>query len=92
MEIRYKWLLDFCSYYNGKENCEPDHTSGMLWEYERVWVMKMQNCDFSQGEVNEYKYKGCDNHLIYDCKSGYLLPLEEVEEALKKNKIEPLLN
>ena len=30
------------------------------------------------------EYKGYDNHLIYDCKSGYLLPLEEVEEALKK--------
>ena len=30
------------------------------------------------------EYKGYDNHLIYDCKSDYLLPLEEVEEALKK--------
>ena len=29
------------------------------------------------------EYKGYDNHLIYDCKSGYLLPLEEVEQALK---------
>ena len=29
------------------------------------------------------EYKGYDNHLIYDCKSGHLLPLEEVEEALK---------
>ena len=58
MEIRHKWLLDFCSYYDGKENNEPDHTSGMLWEYERVWVMRMQNWDFSLGEVNEYIHYG----------------------------------
>ena len=32
------------------------------------------------------EYKGYDNHLIYDCKSGYLLPLEEVEKALKDIK------
>ena len=32
------------------------------------------------------EYKGYDNHLIYDCKSGYLLPLDEVEEALKNIK------
>ena len=32
------------------------------------------------------EYKGYDNHLIYDCKSGYLLPLKEVEEALKNIK------
>ena len=31
-------------------------------------------------------YKGHDNHLIYDCKSGYLLPLVEVETELKKIK------
>lgn len=58
MEIKYKWLLDFCSYYDGKENNEPDHTSGMLCEYERVWVMRMQNWDFSLGEVNEYIHYG----------------------------------
>ena len=58
MEIKYKWLLDFCSYYDGKENNEPDHTSGMMWEYERVWVMRMQNWDFSLGEVNEYIHYG----------------------------------
>ena len=32
------------------------------------------------------EYKGYDNHLIYDCKSGYLLPLEEVERELKQIK------
>ena len=32
------------------------------------------------------EYKGYDNHLIYDCCSGYLLPLEEVEIELKNIK------
>ena len=32
------------------------------------------------------EYKGYDNHLIYDCCSGYLLPLEEVETELKNIK------
>ena len=32
------------------------------------------------------EYKGYDNHLIYDCSSGYLLPLEEVEIELKNIK------
>lgn len=32
------------------------------------------------------EYKGYDNHLIYDCCSGYLLPLEEVETELKDIK------
>ena len=30
------------------------------------------------------EYKGYDNHLIYDCRSGFLPPLEEVEEELAK--------
>lgn len=58
MEIKYKWLLDFCSYYNGEENTEADHTSGMLWEYERVWVMQLSNLDFYFGELNEYIHYG----------------------------------
>ena len=29
-------------------------------------------------------YKGYDNHLIYDCRSGYLPSLEEVEACLIK--------
>lgn len=32
------------------------------------------------------EYKGYENHLIYDCKSGYLLPLEEVEAELRTIK------
>ena len=32
------------------------------------------------------EYKGYDNHLIYDCCSGYLLPLEEVERELNQIK------
>ena len=32
------------------------------------------------------EYKGFDNHLIYDCRSGYLLPLEGVEAELKNIK------
>lgn len=32
------------------------------------------------------EYKGYENHLIYDCCSGYLLPLEEVETELKNIK------
>ena len=32
------------------------------------------------------EYKGYENHLIYDCCSGYLLPLEEVEIELKNIK------
>ena len=32
------------------------------------------------------EYKGYDNHLIYDCCSGYLLPLKEVETELKNIK------
>lgn len=32
------------------------------------------------------EYKGFDNHLIYDCRSGFLPPLEEVEEELKQMK------
>ena len=32
------------------------------------------------------EYKGYDNHLIYDCYSGYLLPLKEVETELKNIK------
>ena len=32
------------------------------------------------------EYKGYDNHLIYDCCSGYLLPLEEVKTELKNIK------
>ena len=30
------------------------------------------------------EYKGFDNHLIYDCCSGFLLPLGDVESVLKK--------
>ena len=30
------------------------------------------------------EYKGYDNHLIYDCCSGFLPPLEEVEGELAK--------
>ena len=29
------------------------------------------------------EYKGFDNHLIYDCSSGFLLPLLDVESVLK---------
>lgn len=58
MELRYKWLLDFCSYYNGNGNTGVDHTNSMLWEYEKVWVMKMQNWNFSLGEFNEYIHSG----------------------------------
>ena len=32
------------------------------------------------------EYKGYDNHLIYDCCSGYILPLKEVETELKNIK------
>lgn len=32
------------------------------------------------------KYKGYENHLIYDCNSGYLLPLEELEAGLQAIK------
>ena len=32
------------------------------------------------------EYKGYENHLIYDCSSGYLLPLEEVEAGLQAIK------
>lgn len=32
------------------------------------------------------EYKGFDNHLIYDCRSGFLPPQEEVEEELKQMK------
>ncbi len=32
------------------------------------------------------EYKGFNNHLIYDCRSGFLPPLEEVEEELKQMK------
>ena len=32
------------------------------------------------------EYKGYENHLIYDCCSGYLLPLKEVETELKNIK------
>ena len=32
------------------------------------------------------EYKGFDNHLIYDCRSGFLPPLEEVEKELKQMK------
>lgn len=58
MELRYKWLLDFCSYYNGEENTEADDISNMLWEYERVWVMKLSNWNFPLGESNEYIHYG----------------------------------
>lgn len=58
MKIKNKWLLDFCSYYNGEEYTEADHTSGMLWEYERVWVMRLSKLDFSFGELNEYIHYG----------------------------------
>ena len=58
MELKYKWLLDFCSYYNGEENTEADDISSMLWEYERVWVMRLSNWDFSLGEGNEYIHYG----------------------------------
>lgn len=61
MAIKYTWLLDFCSYYDGEENTEADHTNGMLWEYERVWVMRLSNWDFSLGELNEYIHYGLEN-------------------------------
>ena len=32
------------------------------------------------------EYKGFDNHLIYDCCSGFLMPLEDVELALTNIK------
>ena len=33
------------------------------------------------------EYKGFDNHLICDCSSGFLLPLEEIEHSLSNMDI-----
>lgn len=32
------------------------------------------------------EYKGYDNHLVYDCSSGFLPPLKEIEAVLRNMK------
>ena len=39
------------------------------------------------GTHYEDEYKGFPNHLIYNCKSGYLPPLLEMEQILFKNNV-----
>ena len=57
--LAYKWLLDFCSYYNGEEDCPTDDSHDeMFWFYEKAWVMKISHWEFSLGEINEYIHLG----------------------------------
>lgn len=70
-----------------------------LLEYDREGKRMIVHCDFGQhrsrlvieafhyakfGEHFIDHYKGYDNHLIYDCKSGHLPPLDGVEYILRK--------
>ena len=38
MEVKYKWLLDFCSYYDGEEPNSAEEKKEIFWFYEQKWV------------------------------------------------------
>lgn len=61
MEDKYKWLLDFCSYYGVENVTEVDNDFNMFCNYEQVWVKKLSRWDYSLTELNEYIHYGLED-------------------------------
>ena len=59
-DIKYKWLLDFCSYYGAENVTEVDDDFNMFCNYEQVWVNKLSRWDYSLSELNEYIHYGLE--------------------------------
>ena len=60
-ELRYKWLLDFCSYYGVEGVEDVDANFNTLCSYERIWVEELSNWDFSFAKTNMYIHEGLED-------------------------------
>ena len=60
-ETKYKWLLDFCSYYGVDNVSEVGDDFNMFCNYERVWVTKLSSWNYSFAELNEYFHYGLED-------------------------------
>ena len=58
--IKYKWLLDFCSYYGVENVTEFGDDFNMFCNYERVWVQELSNWQFSFAETNAFLHYGLE--------------------------------
>ena len=60
-ELRYKWLLDFDSYYKGEESFPGDDNDYPCWINERIWVKLLSSWNFKHGSMNEYIHHGLED-------------------------------
>lgn len=51
MEVKYKWLLDFCSYYDGDESNPATEKKDIFWFYEQKWIEFLFEADYYIKEI-----------------------------------------